>query len=94
MEHLIKLCLIIRIKIRSQWPRGPRFRSVAARLLGLFVRIPLGAWMSVYFECYVLSGRGVCDELITLPGESYLVWRVVECNLTYLPHGAESFLRS
>jgi hypothetical protein len=27
--------------------------------------------MSVYCECCVLSGRGVCDELITRPEESY-----------------------
>jgi hypothetical protein len=28
--------------------------------LGLQVRIPRGAWMSVYFECCSLSGRGLC----------------------------------
>jgi hypothetical protein len=27
--------------------------------------------MFVCCECYVLSGRGLCDELITLPEESY-----------------------
>ena len=32
---------------RSQWPRGPRRGSAAARLLRLWVRIPPGAWMSV-----------------------------------------------
>jgi hypothetical protein len=26
---------------------------------------------------YVLSGRGLCDELITRPEESYRLWRVV-----------------
>jgi hypothetical protein len=36
-----------------------RRRSAAARLLGLRVRIPLGAWMSVCCECCVLSGRGL-----------------------------------
>ena len=30
---------------RSQWPRGLRRRSTAARLLRLWVRIPPGAWM-------------------------------------------------
>ena len=30
---------------RSQWPRGLRRRSTAARLLSLWVRIPPGAWM-------------------------------------------------
>jgi hypothetical protein len=32
---------------RSQWPRGLRRRSAAARLLRLWVRIAPGAWMSV-----------------------------------------------
>ena len=50
---------------RSQWPRGLRRRSAAARLLRLWVRIPSGAWMFVCCECCVLSGRGLCDELIT-----------------------------
>jgi len=39
---------------RSQWPRGLRDRSAAARLLRLWVQIPLGARMSVCCECYVL----------------------------------------
>jgi hypothetical protein len=32
-------------------------------------------------ECCVLSGRGLCDELITRPEESYRLWCVVLCNL-------------
>jgi hypothetical protein len=32
--------------------------------------------MSVYCECCVLSGRGLCDGLITRPEECYRVWRV------------------
>jgi hypothetical protein len=51
-------------------------RSAAVRLLGLWVRIPLGAWMSVCCGCCVLSGRGLCDGLITRPEESYRVWCV------------------
>ena len=47
-----------------------RHRSAAARLLRLWVRIPPGA-MNVSCECCVLSGRGLCAELITRPGESY-----------------------
>jgi len=31
--------------------------------------------------CCVLSGRGLCDELITRPGESYRLWCVVVCDL-------------
>jgi hypothetical protein len=56
---------------RSRWPRGLRRRSTAARLLELRVRIPPGAWVSLSFECCVLSGMGLCDELITRPEESY-----------------------
>jgi len=32
-------------------------------------------------ECCVLSGRGLCDELITRPEESYRLWCVVVCDL-------------
>jgi len=54
---------------------------MAAWLLGLWVRIPPGAWMSVCCECCVLSGRGLCDELITRPENSYRLWCVVVCDL-------------
>jgi hypothetical protein len=40
------------------------------------VRIPPGTRMSVCCECCVLSGRVLCDELITCPEESY---RVLVC---------------
>ena len=29
----------------------------------------------------MLSGRGLCDELITRPKESYRLWSVVVCDL-------------
>jgi hypothetical protein len=61
---------------RSQWPRGLRRGPTAVCLLGLRVRIPPRAWMSVCCECCVLSGRGLCDGLITRPEESYRVWCV------------------
>jgi hypothetical protein len=32
-------------------------------------------------ECCVLSGRGLCDELIARLEESYQVWCVVVCDL-------------
>jgi len=66
---------------RSQWPRGVRRRSAAARLLRWWVRIPPGAWMFVCCECRVFSGRGLCDDLITRPEESYRLWCVVVCDL-------------
>jgi hypothetical protein len=73
--------LYIRIDGRSQRPHGLRRSSTAARLLGLWVHIPPGAWMIVCCDCCVLSGRGLCDELITRPEESYRLWFVVECDV-------------
>jgi hypothetical protein len=32
----------------------------------------------------VLSGRGLCDELITRPEESYRLWCAVACDLENL----------
>ena len=66
---------------RSQWPSGLRRGFAAARLLRLWFRIPPGTWMYVCCECCVLSGRGLCDELITRPEESYRLWCVVVCDL-------------
>ena len=74
-------CSIFRDICRSQCPRGLRRRSAAARLLRAWVRIPPGAWMFVCCVCCVLSGRGLCDELITRPEESYRLWCVVVCDL-------------
>jgi hypothetical protein len=37
--------------------------------------------MFVCCECCVLSGRGLCDEPITRPEESYRLWCVVVCDL-------------
>jgi hypothetical protein len=63
-------CIINKSRSQSKaWVYG---RS----LLGLWVRIPPGAWMSVCCECCVLSGRGLCDGLITRLEESYGVWCV------------------
>ena len=52
----------------------------AAHLLRSWVQIPPGAWIFVCCECRVLSGRGLCDELITRPEESYRLCCVV-CDL-------------
>ena len=46
-----------------------------------WVRIPPGAWIFVCCECRVLSGTGLCDELITRPEESYRLCCVVVCDL-------------
>ena len=39
-------------------------------------------------ECRVLSGRGLCDELITRPEESYRLCCVVVCDLETSRMGA------
>ena len=43
------------------------------RLMGWWVRIPPGIWMSVCCICCVLSGRGPCVGLIIRPEKSYRV---------------------
>ena len=50
--YTVKAKLYLQKLSKLQWPRG----SSAARLLGLRVRIPPEAWMSVSCECRVLSG--------------------------------------
>jgi hypothetical protein len=40
--------------------------------------------MFICCECCVLSGRGLCNELITRPEESYPLWCVVVCDLENL----------
>ena len=61
---------------RSQWTLDLMSGSAAAHLLGLRVRIPPEAWISVSSDCCVLSGRGLCVGLVTCPGEPYGVWCV------------------
>ena len=51
-----------KVEIHIWLPRDRRRGSATARLLGLLVRI---LWMSVRCECCVMSGRGLCDGLIT-----------------------------
>jgi len=59
-----------------------RHRSAAARLMRIVGSNPTGgARIFVYCECCVLSGKGLCDELITRPEESYRLWCVVVCDL-------------
>ena len=80
--HFIRLDLtkLMSNRFRSQWPRGLRRRSTAARMLRSWVRIPPMAWMFVCCECCVLSGRGLCDGLIIRSEEFYRLWRVVVCD--------------
>jgi len=71
----------LKSKGRFQWSRGLRRSSATARLLRLWVRLRPEAWIFFCCACYVLSGRGLCDELIPRPEESYRVWCVVVCDL-------------
>ena len=64
--HCVILC-------PSRWLRGG---SAAVRLWSCGVLVTPGVWMSVYCNCCVLSGRGLCFGLITRPEESYRVWCV------------------
>ena len=63
-------------------------RPAAAHLLRSWVRIPPGAWIFVCCECPVSSGRGLCDELITRPEESYRLCCIVVCDLETSRMGA------
>jgi hypothetical protein len=61
---------------RFQWPRG--LRPLACWDCGF--ESHQGAWMFVCCECCVLSGRRLCDGLVTRSEESYRLWRVVVCD--------------
>jgi len=61
---------------RSQQSRGLRRGSATVCLLGLWVRIPPRAWMSVCCECCVLSGRSLCE------GRSVLQSSPTECGVS------------
>jgi len=61
---------------RSQWPCVLKRGSAAAGLLGLRVQIPPVAWTSICFVCCMLSGRGLCDELITRLEDLNRLWCV------------------
>ena len=54
--------------------------QVCGHLIRLWVRIPPGAWIYVAYECCVLSGRRLCDGLITRPEEPFRLWCVILCD--------------
>jgi hypothetical protein len=57
------------------------FAPAASHLLRSWVRLPPGALIFVCCECRVLSGRGLCDELIARPEEPYRLCCVAVCDL-------------
>ena len=66
----------------------PSGRPVLGVGLPSLARIPPRAWIFVCCECCVLSGRGLCNELITRPEESYRLCCVVVCDLETSRMGA------
>jgi len=76
---ILESILLVYLAPCSQLPRGLRRRSSVARLLRSWFRIPPGG-MGVCCECFVLSGRDLCDGLITRPEESYRLWCVFVCD--------------
>ena len=57
---------------------GVRLQSLACWDCG-FKSYRAHVCLSVCCECCLLSGRGLCDKLITCPEESYWLWCVVVC---------------
>ena len=84
-EESYRLCCVVVCDLETSRMGAPYIYiymiRMAARLLRSWVRIPPGAWIFVCCECRVLSGRGLCGELITRPEESYRLWCVVVCDL-------------
>ena len=69
---------------RNQWPRGLKLRSASAHLLELQVRISPEAWKPVSCECWVFSGRGLCDKKEVEILRDIPVW--VSHNPPQIPH--------
>ena len=88
MQHCSKLNYSNFRQLTCFQSRSQQASGRAAHLLRSWVRIPPGAWIFVCCECRVLSGRGLCDELITRPEESYRLCRVVVCDLETSRMGA------
>jgi hypothetical protein len=68
-----------------RWESNPGSQQVSGlRLLTCWDRgfdSHRGHGLFVCCECHVLSGRGLCDELIARPEESYRLWCIVVCDL-------------
>jgi len=84
MDFVVVVVVVVVIAAALPAPMAARSKTqVCGRssALRLWVRIPPEAWMFVCCECCVLSGRDLCDELITQPEKSYRLWSVVVCAL-------------
>jgi hypothetical protein len=72
---LVKICISISPRIA-----GPSGRAVLGRSPAETLGSNPTGGMDVCCEWCVLSGRGLCDGLITCPEESYRLWRIVVCD--------------
>ena len=80
LDHYFKISGFGGLEVAC-WPLVPKFAgSNPAEAVG-FLRVNKnpqyvgGAWMFVCCDCCVLSGRGLCDELIARSEESYRLER-------------------
>jgi hypothetical protein len=72
---------------RSQWPRSLRHGSVASRLLGLWVRIPPEAWMSlVSVVCFQVE--------VSVTDRSLVQMSPTECGVSECDLGTSIMMRS
>ena len=81
--HVLSVNLCNKILIHV-WPVPVAARSkawVCGRSPAEIVSSNTTGGQDVFRECCVLSGRGLCDELIIRAEESYRLWCVVVCDL-------------
>ena len=64
-----------KVRRQSQWPRGLKRGTAAARLLGLWVRIPPGTWLSVV-------GVVCCQVEVSVTGRSLYHGSSTECGVS------------
>jgi len=79
-----------RLPSRSQWPRVLRRGSAAARLLGLWVRISPGTWMSFSYVCSVVC----CQVKVSETGWSLVQNSRTERGVSECDHEASTVRRS
>jgi hypothetical protein len=90
LDHTQRRCTVGRTSLDERSARSrdlyltthdTHYRQISMPPVGFEPRISVGerpqAWMFVCCECRVLSGRGLCDELIARLEESYQLCCVV-----------------
>jgi hypothetical protein len=86
---VLPLIRILYIQLFNTFNSTTPIPAAARSLASVCGRLPVefvisnstGPWTSVCSERCVLSGRGLCDELITPKEEFYRLWCVVLCDL-------------